>query len=494
MEENMRKIKNDKLRALNAFLLILEFLLLIISYSLNAGSTMVNNVLIIIFLFSVLLMWFYHLLHNRNIIMLLFLPSTFLFLMGRPLVSVLFNDEWQYYGQNITFIYLCILYITIITIYFSSFFDNHVISSKISNVMNKKIKLYPNNIIFKQALRVLYFIVFTFYCIEQFAYLIRMQGMNYEDFYLGVSTGLPWIVAFISGLYSYVLCFVAAYEREVKYIMLICLSFIFSSIPMLIIGQRNPVILAVLFSICIIFLKNKLLWHITFSAKKIKVIAISGMVMFITAVAALSFSSRNVDQKYNPVVNLVYNQGFTYETICIGIDKKQELKSMPNNNFTFAQIIDYYKYGKIGNIFFDTEPIPEGNNVDRVNLSNDLAHKLSYVANPTAYLFGGGYGSSYVLELYLDYGFVGVIVGNICICLFCILCNCIFGSNFCLDIISVYILQKLFLLGRNSMISPIAGLFTIHFALVCVLIALLYIFSCKISNVKYGDLNYDKNK
>ena len=490
----MKKTKNDKLRVANVFLLILEFLFLIISFFFKSGSTTINNVLIIMFLFSVLLMWFYYLLHNRNMIMLLFLPSTFLFLMGRPLIAVIFNDEWQYYGQNITFIYLCILYITIITINISSFIDNYVTSSKIYELMNQKLNFHPNNMVFKQMLRVLYLLAFIFYCVEQFTYLIRMQGMNYVDFYLGVSTDLPWIVTFISGLYSYILCFAVAYEREVKYILLICLSFIFSSIPMLIIGQRNPIILAVLFSVCIIFLKNKLVWHITVSAKKIKVIAISGLIMIISTVAALSFSSRNEEQKYNPIVNLVYNQGVTYETICIGIDKKQELKSMPNSNFTFAQIIDYYKYGKVGNVLFDTEPIPEGNNVDRVNLSNDLAHKLSYIANPTAYLKGGGYGSSYVLELYLDYGFIGVIAGNICICLFCILCNCLYDSNFCLDIIAVYVLQKIFLIGRNSMLSPVAGLFTIHFALVCIIIALIYICSSKISKIKYGDLNHDKNK
>ena len=42
-----------------------------------------------------------------------------------------------------------------------------------------------------------------------------------------------------------------------------------------------------------------------------------------------------------------------------------------------------------------------------------LADFVSYNANPTTYLTGMGYGSCYIEELYVDFGYIGVFLGNV---------------------------------------------------------------------------------
>ena len=42
-----------------------------------------------------------------------------------------------------------------------------------------------------------------------------------------------------------------------------------------------------------------------------------------------------------------------------------------------------------------------------------LADFVSYNANPTTYLTGMGYGSCYLEELYVDFGYIGVFLGNV---------------------------------------------------------------------------------
>lgn len=42
-------------------------------------------------------------------------------------------------------------------------------------------------------------------------------------------------------------------------------------------------------------------------------------------------------------------------------------------------------------------------------ISNSLAHNLAYVYRKDEYLAGNGNGSSYLLEIFADYGYIGVL-------------------------------------------------------------------------------------
>ena len=53
-----------------------------------------------------------------------------------------------------------------------------------------------------------------------------------------------------------------------------------------------------------------------------------------------------------------------------------------------------------------------GNSIEHALNTNNLAHRLSYIAYGTEYLKGRGTGSSYIAELLCDFGFVGVFIGN----------------------------------------------------------------------------------
>lgn len=55
----------------------------------------------------------------------------------------------------------------------------------------------------------------------------------------------------------------------------------------------------------------------------------------------------------------------------------------------------------------------EGNSIERALNTNNLAHRLSYIAYGTGYLSGKGTGSSYIAELLHDFGLIGVFIGSI---------------------------------------------------------------------------------
>jgi oligosaccharide repeat unit polymerase len=55
----------------------------------------------------------------------------------------------------------------------------------------------------------------------------------------------------------------------------------------------------------------------------------------------------------------------------------------------------------------------EGNNLSKALFSNSFAHRMSYAALGQEYLNGHGLGSSYILETFADFGYLGIIVFSI---------------------------------------------------------------------------------
>lgn len=204
----------------------------------------------------------------------------------------------------------------------------------------------------------------------------------------------------------------------------------------------------------------------------------SCIIVCLSSVMLMSFVSisRNNESKKISIIgttyDFIYNQGTTFETISIGISQKTVLRNAENNNYTFSAIIDYFKYGQIGNVLFNTDSLPEGNSEERAYLSNDLAHKLSYIALKDNYLNGAGIGTTYVLETFIDFGLIGVFLINCFYAFFCNLLHLRFGNNLLSDTIFIYSLTKIYFIGRDNALIPFSGLVTFHFTFVIILIYL----------------------
>ena len=56
-----------------------------------------------------------------------------------------------------------------------------------------------------------------------------------------------------------------------------------------------------------------------------------------------------------------------------------------------------------------------GNTVDMALNSNSYTHAMSYVSRGQEYLDGHGWGSSYLLETYTDYGWIGIVLFSLAI-------------------------------------------------------------------------------
>ena len=80
------------------------------------------------------------------------------------------------------------------------------------------------------------------------------------------------------------------------------------------------------------------------------------------------------------------------------------------------------------------------------------------------YLGGHGIGSSYIIEVFTDYGFIGLIIANLLLgMLFVSLVNSMYTDKTLRVILSLVILGNLFFMPRSSFTESFYSLFTMQF-------------------------------
>lgn len=107
------------------------------------------------------------------------------------------------------------------------------------------------------------------------------------------------------------------------------------------------------------------------------------------------------------IVELGRNQGFSINAVKWSIVNREEL---PNKNYVFGNVIDYFEYGSFAQKFLGktNDWYREGNSIEMATQSRKYSHALTYKLFPEFYLKGRGIGSSYIAEAYHVYGSVGV--------------------------------------------------------------------------------------
>lgn len=102
------------------------------------------------------------------------------------------------------------------------------------------------------------------------------------------------------------------------------------------------------------------------------------------------------------------------------------------------------------------------NSIETATMSNSLPHRLSYLVYGGGYLSGHGTGSSYIAELFHDFGFVGVLIGNIIYGFLLKKASQINFKNIFADTIVLVVCFSILYAPRNNFDGFITEFFTLH--------------------------------
>lgn len=464
--------------------LAISFILIITGYSMKNF-----NVLCISMMFLLIHNIVYALENVKDRIVFLMLHITiFTFLISRPFIGMLRGEKWwltsSQAAENIYFsinaILLSMLFLYLGALIGQYLFKKQEGKNKVSqeNIIYRKMQ-FRNNL--QVVAMIAFYITMCFVVVQEGEKLLYMQGRSYVEYYTGFHSQLPGIFHTIASFMRYSLCiFLATFPSKKRAFIPLCL-FELSAIPELLIGVRNPIMLNSIFILLYYAIRDiyeKRQKWIGKIEKVLLIIAVPSSLVFMTVYAYVR-SGVEIAQKniFKLFLDFFYGQGVTFNVLGIGYGYRNSLPNRVGRNYTFGGMIDYIFHGRIGQMLFGTEPFPEGNNWINGTLSNNFSHNFSYLVRTEDYLNGQGWGSSYMLETYIDFGYIGLIFFNLILGILLIYMLKRFGKNTLIDTIFLLSLTTIFLIPRAEATGWLSFIVTAQFW-ACILACYLGAYIC----------------
>lgn len=427
---------------------------------------------------------------SESFILGFFYVTFFTFLLSRPFIGICRGKDWWNSAlqaeENIWFA-LILLLISIIGLFVGSrligYYDRK--KNKVEKLKkNKTDKKYPYVIFLQQISCCVFFITICFYLIEQLEPLWVIGMGDYLQYYTEYHSKLPSFFHTIASFHKYSLCiFLATLPNKKKAFIPLAL-FELSAIPSFLVGVRNPIMLNSLFILVYYLLRD----NIRNETEKKWLGKIECSIVVISTPVILIFmgcysyirdgQGMNMVNPIRLLVDFFEGQGVTFDVMTIAYGYRAGILLKEPKNYTFGSIIDYIYRGTVGQKIFGTCAIPEGNNEIAGTLSNNFSHILSYITLKDEYLNGRGRGSSYILEVFFDYGYIGVFIFNIILCIVLIGMVRWFGKKVLFSTIILISLTGIFFIPRAEATGWLTFIVTLQFWM-CVGICYLGAFLCE---------------
>ena len=423
--------------------------------------------------------------------------SMFLFLFSRPFIEYFQTGSFVTYNKNTYQFSFIVLIVSMAGLVIGGIIGkNFHFRPSYKESKLKTDENYEAHIINVRRVALCFFAAsYPFYVLRLVEKYLYRKTTSYYEYYASFHSELPYIVYLISVFTFFSICVYLATKPPKKQTMVILILYVIANAIYLLIGTRNPFLLSLLFAFTYYCMRQfgdkKEVWIGKFE----KILVISAIPVLMIFMGAMNYIRDDVAIEHNSFISLVtdfiYKQGTSFGVLAKGYLYECYLPSSSFRNYTFGPIIDYSYHGSIGNILFGTQPLPETNSIELALNSNSYAHNMSYVVLGDGYLEGHGIGSSYIMELFTDYGYIGVAIFSIILGFILVyMMKAAYQRKVLPFTLSLVVLENIFFTPRASYMSSFFPLFTMQFWFVVILIfAIAKIFGkifkkCKISDDK----------
>lgn len=353
---------------------------------------------------------------KNRVIFLFFHLTIFTFLLSRPTISMLRGDCWWYFDFSAVCFALNALFLTLLFLRFGVMVGDEILkkhrsSQKVSSSLKKPLYEYD----FRRSMQVVSFVFFIItmgvYLLLQLEKLQFMQGREYAEIYLSFQSAYPAPVQTLGSMMKYALCIFLATLPSKRMAFLPLALYFLSAVPSLLIGMRNPIVLNAIFIFIYYFFRDVLGDEERWLGTGEKLFLIIAVPLALCFLGAYNYMRDGVASSLGVVGTLIdffYKQGVSFDVLCIGYSAIPDLPDVIPKVYTLGSFTDYFYYGSVGQFLFHTTPLGGQNSELVAVYGHSFAHSMSYVAHPE-YLSGHGWGSSYLLESFADWGYLGVV-------------------------------------------------------------------------------------
>lgn len=363
-----------------------------------------------------LLIWLNMMLYSYNKIekrslLFAFCVAFFVFLMGREFLEQFFYYKKENFDMAINnHFYVCLI------ISLSALWGSFAFFSRKERTKKEEIRLNARTL-YSTAIRETASLVF--YCTLPFALVYRMVvasfvSLNgYVDYYTEYSfvlsgNTLLYIISKVELIMPTAIAIIMAScptKKEFKWpFRLYCIYLILSLGS----GARGTFMLGILqvfvFAVYMQGIYPEEKWfkrkYMLYLAVCVPVIAVAGTIINLIRFGG-TMNDINVFESF---LDFFYDQGVTGNVVKRAFQVSQNI---PEATYT----LEFLHSGLLARIL--GIKVYNGNSVEHALYGNSFTHALGYTVMGSAYLAGRGTGSSYIAELFYDFGYIGVILGNV---------------------------------------------------------------------------------
>ena len=435
-------------------------------------------------LISVFLLWLNNLtysikkIHERFIYFILHI-TIFTFILSRPMIDLCQANDWvantyRYHSLALPEKTIFLLFISLLGIYIGGVLASNL---KVKKKIRERISV-PQKDMLQFITLIAFWVSFSFGLLRGYEKLSFRSTHSYTEYYQLFTSHLPYVVYVISSFNKYCVCFFLATKPEKRSATLILVLYVLLAVPDFIVGSRGEFIIRLLFSLFYYVYRDYCVSPYQWVGKIERLLLIIctplGIIflgLFNYIREGISFNGIHVSTS---IIDFFYKQGVTFSWISCGLGVINQLPA--HVCYTFGTIVDYILYGSLGQIIFGTEGIPSNNTAIHGTRGNSLSHHLSYIVLGNKYLEGHGTGSSYLLESYIDFGYIGVFIISLFIGILSIALMRAAKKYFSIAIITFLTFTGIIYMPRNEFGQIIGFLTYIQFwfiTICCILAALL---------------------
>lgn len=241
----------------------------------------------------------------------------------------------------------------------------------------------------------------------------------------------------------------------------------------LLVGNRNEFVLNILIVIIYLCLRNITDKEEKWFGKKEIIICLSifpVLILLLNAISYIRVDSTVATNSFMSAVNdFFYKQGVSVNLIGYAQTLSDQLPQ--GKIYTFGRITDFIRNNAITQILTDS-PKYASQTIESALYANSFSDSVSYLLSPHRYINGWGYGSSYIAELFKDFGYLGVIIGNFLFGAILALMSRLFKMNIIGVWISLTMTRLLLYAPRDTATSFIVSTFSLINILTIVIILL----------------------
>lgn len=399
------------------------------------------------------------------IIHLIFYITIFLFLVSRPTIDYFKHGLINTYQEDAyRFSFLAVI-ISIIGLNIGGLLVSKKEKNKKQVDEIQKSSSFINSI--RKVSLVVFFISYPFYSVRLVERLMYRINVSYYEYYAEFKSELPYFTYTLSTFVVYAMCIYLATKPSKRNSTIVLGLFVTANVINLLIGTRNPFVLSLIFSFIYYFMRNQTEKGVWIGVKE-KVVLYIGTPIMMLVMGFLNYA-RDGEGIGNMslselLIDFIYKQGTSFGVLARGYLYGSNLPIREFRNYTFSPIIEYITRGNLGILFGGTPFVSANNSIELALESDRYAHNISYIVLGQDYLAGHGIGGSYVMEMYTDYGMIGLFLLSIIMGIsFIFMMKSSYKPGILLFSITLLILNNLFFMPRGSFTESFYNLVTLQF-------------------------------